>query len=60
MSWPRNAGLPNPLIGNGAIDEAGRYGIYAANKKKPVALFATERQANEAMDRPGPRNTRGP
>lgn len=45
------AGLPNPLIDDRGIDESGRYGIYAPNKKKPIALFATEQQANEAMDR---------
>jgi len=47
----KEAGLPNPLIGDGTIDESGRYGIYGAHSKKPIALFATEQQANEAMDR---------
>ncbi|MDH5298574.1 MAG: hypothetical protein OEV91_06105, partial [Desulfobulbaceae bacterium] len=47
----KEAGLPNPMIGDGTIDESGRYGIYGAHSKKPVALFATEQQANEAMDR---------
>ncbi|MDH5297870.1 MAG: hypothetical protein OEV91_02520 [Desulfobulbaceae bacterium] len=47
----KEAGLPNPMIGDGALDESGRYGIYGAHSKKPIALFATEQQANEAMDR---------
>lgn len=47
----KEAGLPNPLIGDGTIDEAGRYGIYATHSKKPIGLFATEQQANAALDR---------
>lgn len=47
----KKAGLPNPLIGDGTIDESGRYGIYGAHSKKPIELFATEQQANAALDR---------
>ena len=44
-------GLPDPFIGDGKLDEAGRYGVYAAGKKKPIALFASEKEANEMLDR---------
>ena len=44
-------GRPNPFIGDGALDEAGRYGVYADGKKKPVALFATQKEADDFMDK---------
>jgi hypothetical protein len=44
-------GLPDPFIGDGKFDETGRYGIYAAGRKQPVALFATEKEANEGLER---------
>jgi hypothetical protein len=44
-------GFPDPFISDGAIDEAGRYGVYADGKKKPIALFATQKEADEFLDR---------
>jgi len=46
----KDNGLPNPFIGDGKIDESGRYGVYAAGKSKPIALFATQKEANEMLD----------
>jgi len=43
-------GMPDPFVGDGKLDEAGRYGVYAAGKSKPIALFATEREASDFLD----------
>jgi hypothetical protein len=51
QSDAKEAGLPDPFASGKTIDEAGRYGIYAEGQKEPVALFATEQQAADAMDR---------
>ncbi len=42
-------GQPNPYIGDGKLDESGRYGIYQKGKSRPIALYATEQEANEAL-----------
>lgn len=44
-------GRPNPFIGDGKINEAGRYGVYAAGQRQPIALFATEVEAVEMLGR---------
>lgn len=43
-------GMPDPFLSKD-IDEGGRYGIYAEGKGKPVALFASQKEADEALDR---------
>jgi hypothetical protein len=42
-------GQPDPFIGDGKLNEAGRYGIYEVGKKRPIALFASQREAEEKM-----------
>lgn len=44
-------GRPNPFIGSDKIDEAGRYGVYAAGSKQPLAVFSSEREAAEMLGR---------
>lgn len=43
-------GLPDPYIGDGNLDESRRYGVYAAGKKRPIALFSSEEEANRFLD----------
>lgn len=42
-------GQPNPYVGDGKLDESGRYGIYQKGKSRPIALYANEQEANEAL-----------
>lgn len=43
-------GLPNPFIGDGKIDESGRYGVYVKGQSRPIALFASEEEAADMMN----------
>lgn len=47
----REKGLPDPFIGDGKVDESGRYGVYAKGKgKKPIALFASQMEADQFLE----------
>lgn len=47
----RENGIPDPFVGDGHIDESGRYAIYAAGKKMPIALFASQAEAEEMLEK---------
>ena len=46
-------GLPDPFEQHGLKDEAGRFGVYAKDKKKPLALFESREEAEEFLGQAG-------